>query len=90
MPKIVEDPKLIEELEKPRRAIGEGKVRRLIEEALAFATENPNNWIEVEGIKSAGYVRRILVKRGEKLYSRGGNWIVKKLEGKVYVKYVAE
>lgn len=88
MAKIVKEKEILERLER-RAPAREGAVAKLIETQLGTIKENPNAWYQLEGVKSISYVRRIIVRTlKEKLLSKGGNWVLKRIEGKCFAKYV--
>lgn len=88
MAKEVKEKEVLERLER-RAPVREGAVASLIEGQLKQIKEQPDKWFELEGVKSISYVRRVIINRlKEALLSKGGNWVIKRVEGKCYAKYV--
>lgn len=86
--KEIEDKALLDRLEK-RGARREGAVANLIMTQLDEIEKTPEQWFLLEGVKSISYVRRIIVqKRKERLSSKGGIWVIKRIEGDCYAKCV--
>lgn len=90
MAKEVTDKTVLERLER-RAPARQGAVAALIQSQLESVKKIPNKWFHLEGVKSISYVRRVIVNTlKELLITKGGNWKIKRIEGKCYAQYVVK